>query len=171
LEIRPDNDRNRYDTYTVVTAPLKILNYDPHMHAAGLRMCLVAMYPSYTETLNCAGYDHNWVRNYDYDENWMPLIPKGTILHHIGWFDGTAKNANNVDPRNTTINGRRTVQNMFSEGGNAIQLTEEQYQQELAARRAYLDRTNNWKDVIGCPDCFTPPATASAKPAQAGPAR
>ena len=49
-------------------------------------MCLQAIYGRVVETLNCSGYDHNWVRNYQYEENREPLIPKGTILHAIGWF-------------------------------------------------------------------------------------
>jgi hypothetical protein len=44
------------------------------------------------QTLNCVGYDHNWVRAYDYDDDYAPLLPKGTILHIIGYFDSTSAN-------------------------------------------------------------------------------
>ena len=157
LVINPDSATQRYDSYFVAAQPVKMLNFEPHMHAAGLRMCIEAIYELSVETLSCAGYDHNWVRDYRYDENSTPLIPKGTILHTISWFDGTAKNANLIDPRNTTVWGRRSVQNMLGVNNYAFFLTEEQYQEELTKRREYLDRTQGWNTIIGCPDCWTRP--------------
>jgi mono/diheme cytochrome c family protein len=154
LDIRPDSPSQRYDAYYVTQQPLRLLNFEPHMHATGIRMCIEAIYERAIETLSCAGYDHNWVRNYQYDDNAAPLIPKGTILHTISWFDGTNKNANIIDPRNVTVWGRRSVQNMLGVNNNVFFLTDEQYQEELTRRRQYLDRTNGWDAVIGCPDCF-----------------
>ena len=43
----------------------------------------------------------------------MPLLPKGTILHGIGYFDSTAANPNVIDPRNWTGFGHRAVDNML----------------------------------------------------------
>ena len=65
------------DAYFVAPQAMKIVNYEPHMHANGVRMCLQAIIGRAVETLNCSGYDHNWVRNYYYQENYQPLIPKG----------------------------------------------------------------------------------------------
>ena len=88
-----------------------------------------------------------------------------------GWFDGTSKNPNNIEPRNTTAWGRRSAQNMFGALGNQImELTDEQYQQELAKRRAYLDLTQGWDTVVGCRACTEPPAP-SPPPARAAAAR
>jgi hypothetical protein len=154
LDINPNSPNQRYDSYFVAQQPLKLLNFEPHMHAAGLRMCIEAIYDLTTETLNCAGYDHNWVRDYRYDENHAPLIPKGAIIHTISWFDGTPKNANLVDPRNTTVWGRRSVENMLGVNNYAFFLTEAEYQEELAQRRIYLDRTKGWDTLIGCLDCW-----------------
>jgi hypothetical protein len=33
-------------------------------------------------------------------------------------------------------------------------LTDEQYLEELAKRREYLDATKGWNRVIGCPGCL-----------------
>ena len=41
---------------------------------------------------SCVGYDHNWVRGYSYADDAAPLLPKGTILHIIGYFDNTPAN-------------------------------------------------------------------------------
>jgi hypothetical protein len=162
LAINPTSPTQRYDAYFVAPQPMKLLNFEPHMHAAGLRMCIEAIYDISVETLNCSGYDHNWVRNYRYEENHTPLIPKGTILHTISWFDGTAKNANLVDPRNTTVFGRRSIQNMLGLNNWVYYLSDEQYQQELAKRREYLTLTNGWNTLLGCPDCWKSPAPAAA---------
>jgi hypothetical protein len=154
LDINPYSNAQRYDAYHVLQRPTKLLNFEPHMHAAGLRMCIEAIYGWSVETLSCAAYDHNWVRDYRYDENHAPLLPKGTILHTISWFDGTKSNANLVDPRNTTVWGRRSAENMLGVNNYAFFLTEEQYNEELAQRRQYLNKTNGWDALIGCPDCW-----------------
>jgi len=166
LDIRPDSDYQRFDGYWVASQPVRLLNYEPHMHATGMRMCIEAIYAKSVETLNCAGYDHNWVRNYQYDENVAPLLPKGTILHLIGWFDGTAKNSNNIEPRNTTVWGRRSVANMFGTENRAFFLTDEQYKEEVAKRKAYYESTG--EPILGCPACYE--KSAPAAPAPAAPA-
>jgi hypothetical protein len=140
----------------VAPQPVRLLNYEPHMHATGVRKCIEAIYGGIVETLNCSGYDHNWVKNYQYDTNAAPLLPKGTILHAIGWFDNSAKNANNVEPRNPATYGANSVSNMFILFNKGIFLTDEQYQEELAARRKYLEETKS--PNIGCPECWTGPA-------------
>src|SRR5688572_3803565 len=142
IEVRTDQTSQRYDAYWVAPQAFKMLNFEPHLHATGMRMCIEAIYQRSVETLSCAGYDHNWVRNYQYDDNHAPLLPKGTILHTISWFDGTAKNANIIEPRNTTVWGRRSVQNMLGIFNKAFFLTEEQYLAELAKRRQYLEANN-----------------------------
>ena len=162
LDIRPDSASQRYDAYWVASQPIKLLNFEPHMHATGMRMCIEAIYQRAIETLNCAGYDHNWVRTYNYDDASAPLLPKGTILHTISWFDGTAKNANIIEPRNTTVWGRRSVQNMLGVNNRVFFLTDEQYQDELAKRREHLNLTQSWDSVIGCPGCFERPAPRPA---------
>jgi len=159
LDIRPDSDYQRFEGYWVAPQPVRLLNYEPHMHATGMRMCIEAIYKLAVETLNCAGYDHNWVRNYQYDDNVAPLLPKGTILHLIGWFDGTAKNSNNIEPRNTTVWGRRSVANMFGTENRAFFLTDEQYQEELAKRRAYYETSG--EPIVGCPACYEKPAPSA----------
>jgi len=165
LLIRPDSDSQRFEGYWVAPGPIRMLNYEPHMHATGMRMCIEAIYQKSIETLNCSGYDHNWVRNYQYDDNVAPLLPKGTILHVIGWFDGTAKNANNIEPRNATVWGRRSVANMFGVENRMFLLTDAEYEKEVAQHRAYFESTGT--PIIGCPACYEKPAAAPAPaPAQ-----
>jgi hypothetical protein len=157
-EIDMDGGQNnqRFDAYWLAEEPIKLLNFEPHLHATGVRMCIEAIHSGVIETLNCSGYDHNWVKNYLYDENSAPILPKGTILHAISWFDNSPKNANNVDPRNPATYGARSVSNMFVVFNKAFFLTEQQYQEELKKRREYLNSTGGV--AIGCPGCWqTPP--------------
>ena len=116
-------------------------------------MCLEAIWGHNIETLACVGYDHNWVKQYIFDDDYAPLLPKGTILHIIGWLDTTAANRNVADPRNWSGGGRRSVANMFIDLGEALELSDEQFEREMAERRDRLGLTPN-DHVIGCPLCL-----------------
>ena len=115
-------------------------------------MCLEAIWGYTIQTLNCVGYDHNWVRGYDYDDDYAPLLPKGTILHIIGYMDNSPTNKNVPDPRNWQGSGNRSVANMFIDLGNRVSLTDEQFLAEMEARREKLKLTRS-SVMIGCPLC------------------
>ena len=149
---RPDEPNQRLDAYTVLSENTKITSFEPHLHAPGVRMCLEAIWGINVQTLTCAGYDHNWVRVYEYDDDYAPLLPKGTILHIIGYMDNSTANRNVPDPRNWSGSGNRSISNMFIDLGQGVALTDEQFYAEMAQRREKLKLTPN--DVlIGCPLC------------------
>jgi hypothetical protein len=136
LDIPAGDDNVRVDAYTVLTKPARVVSFEPHMHASGKRMCLEAILPSGTrQTINCAGYDHNWVKVYLYDDDAAPLLPANTILHAIGWYDNSAKNPRNAEPRNWKGFGNRSIEDMMFNLGKYVSLTEEDYKAQLAARR------------------------------------
>jgi hypothetical protein len=163
IQVDPNASNEREDAYFVAPQAMKLTNFEPHMHANGVRMCLQAVYGRVVETLNCTGYDHNWVRNYQYQENYEPLIPRGTILHAIGWFDNSPRNANVIDPRNEATFGNSSAANMFIMFNFAEFLTDQEYQEEVAKRKEFLALTG--EESIGCPACYLP-APKPAKPAQ-----
>ena len=66
LDIRPMDSDQRADAYFTLPENAKISVFEPHMHAPGVRMCMEAVWGTSVQTLNCAGYDHNWVRVYKY---------------------------------------------------------------------------------------------------------
>jgi hypothetical protein len=133
-------------------------------------MCLQAVYGRVIETLNCAGYNHNWVRNYIYEENYQPIIPKGTVLHAISWFDNSPTNTNLADARNlSTFAHGSTGGNMFIVFNLAEFLTDDEYVAEVKKRQEFMKLTG--EDMIGCPACYLPlpdPAP-KAKPAKIPP--
>ena len=151
--------------YAVLNENTKILSFEPHLHAPGTRMCLEAIWGYNIQTLNCVGYDHNWVRGYDYDDDSAPLLPKDTILHIIGYMDNSPSNKNVPDPRNWQGSGNRSVANMFIDLGNRVSLTDEQFQARDggAPREAEADAQQM---VIGCPLCNIMPATPAPRRTQ-----
>jgi mono/diheme cytochrome c family protein len=155
IDVRPNTANQELHAYATLTEHTKYITFEPHLHAPGVRMCLEAIWGHNIQTLNCVGYDHNWVKQYVYDDEAAPLLPKGTIVHLIGFLDTTPANKNPVDPRNWAGGGRRSVANMFIDLGYAVSLTEEQFQAEMAKRRKNLRNRNDFD--IGCPLCWAPP--------------
>jgi hypothetical protein len=159
IDIKAMEPNQQLHAYTVLQENTKIISFEPHLHAPGARMCLEAIWGYNIQTLNCVGYDHNWVRGYDYDDDAAPLLPKGTILHIIGYMNNSPSNKNVPDPRNWQGSGNRSVANMFIDLGNRVALSDEQFQQEMAHRREVLGVKRN-DTVIGCPLCNVPPPPA-----------
>jgi mono/diheme cytochrome c family protein len=155
MDVKPNQANQQLHAYATLQEHTKISTFEPHMHAPGVRMCLEAIWGINIQTLNCVGYDHNWVKQYVYDDDAAPLLPKGTIVHLIGFLDTTPANRNPADPRNWAGGGRRSIANMFINLGYSVALSEEQFQAEMAKRRANLKSRNDYD--IGCPLCWAPP--------------
>jgi hypothetical protein len=157
IDIKPNEANQQLHAYLVLQQPTKIATFEPHLHAPGQRMCLEAIWGINIQTLTCAGYDHNWVRQYEYDDDHAPILPRGTILHMIGYMDNTPNNKNIPDPRNWQGSGNRSIANMFIDLGQSVPLTDDEFQQEMAERRKKLG-PNRPDVIIGCPLCnVTPP--------------
>jgi len=165
IDIRAMEANQQLHAYAVLQQNIKISSFEPHLHAPGARMCLEAIWGYTIQTLNCVGYDHNWLRGYDYTDDSAPLLPKGTILHIIGYMDNSPSNKNVPDPRNWQGSGNRSVANMFIDLGNRVALTDEQFQAEMARRRERLHLTRN-DVVIGCPLCNVLPTSAPLRNTQ-----
>ena len=166
LDIRPMEANQKIEAYSTLTENTKVVAFEPHMHAAGVRMCLDAIWGTTVQTLSCSGYNHGWVRIYTYADDAAPLLPKGTILRVTGYFDNTPANKNVVDPRNWSGLGHRSIDNMLINIGQTISLTDEEFQQEMAQRRQRLHLTGG-QTVLGCPLCGyskIPVATVGSQP-------
>lgn len=155
ISVEGDGKDQELHAYQVLTQNTKIITFEPHLHAPGERMCLEAIWGYSVETLSCVGYDHNWVRGYAFEDDYTPLLPKGTVLHITGYFDNTNANPNVADARNWQGSGNRSVTNMFIDLGSRVPMTDEQFFEEMEKRRDKLDLGLN-DHVIGCPLCLTP---------------
>jgi mono/diheme cytochrome c family protein len=165
IDIRAMDANQRVDSYFTLPQHTKISTFEPHMHAPGVRMCLEAIRGITVQTLSCAGYNHSWVRVYNYADEAAPLLPKGTILHVVGYFDNSPSNKNVADPRNWSGSGHRSVDNMVINLMEVIYLNDDQFQAELAARREKLNLKEG-QTMIGCPLCGAPPPPVKAAGAQ-----
>jgi mono/diheme cytochrome c family protein len=135
LDIPANSDNIRFDTVSFLKTPAKLVSFEPHLHAGGKRMCVNATFPNgIVQTLTCAGYNHNWVKTYNYADHAAPLLPAGTVIHVIAWYDNSVKNRNVIEPRNWHGVGSRSIDEMFFFLGRWVALTEEQYKEELAER-------------------------------------
>ena len=142
----PAGEEARFDHYYTLPEAAILSTFEPHMHASGVRMCVEAFLGGTTgkrQMLNCAGYNHNWVKVYAYEDDAAPLLPKGTLLHLIGWYNNTASNPRVVDPRNWKGYGRRSIDDMFIFLPRLVFLTDEEFQTEVAAREAQQAKPEN----------------------------
>ena len=148
IDIPPEEPNAKMEGMQLVTKPGILMTFEPHLHSSGKRMCIEAMYPSgLSEMLNCAGYNHNWVKVYVYEEDRAPLLPANTLLRVTAWYDNTLNNPRVVDPRNWKGYGNRSTDDMFLNLSRFVPLTEEQYEEELERRqeleRARLTQNDN----------------------------
>jgi hypothetical protein len=152
IDIRGNESGQKVEAFMTLTQPTKVTVFEPHMHAAAVRMCFDAIYGSRMETLSCSGYDHSWVRAYQYEDDWAPLLPRGTILRVTGYYDNTPANRNVADPRNWSGLGHRSIDNMNIMIMQGIGLSDEQFQTEVSQRRERL-KLQPGEDAPGCPLC------------------
>jgi len=138
LDIPPNTDNVRTDTYTTLTKPARILSFQPHMHNRGKAQCMEAIYPGgRTETLSCVSrYQFAWHLVYLYNEDEQPLLPAGTTLHITSWHNNTASNRFNPDPDAQVTYGQRTIDEMAFAWVSYYNLTDEEFKQQVEARKA-----------------------------------
>jgi hypothetical protein len=136
----PANSIVRRDGYTRLNMAAHLTAFQPHMHIRGKYQCLELIYPGEpvkTETVTCAGWNYNWHTIYNYQDDVAPIVPAGTLLHVISWFDNTPANKFNPDPKNWVGAGTgRTIDEMGFSWIGWYDLTDEEYKAELAARKA-----------------------------------
>ena len=139
IDIPGNTDNVRFDHFIALPQAIRMMTYEPHLHSTGKRMCQEAIYPNgVRETLNCANYNHNWVKAYVYEDDVAPLLPAGTILHLTGWYNNTATNPLVVDPRNWKGWGQRSTDDMFLLLSKFLPLSDEEFEAEVAMRNAKL---------------------------------
>ena len=139
LDIPPNADSVRFDGYQTLPKPTRLLSFQPHLHNRGKASCMEAIYPGghKVETLSCVSrYQFAWHLVYLYDEDEQPLLPAGTILHMISWYDNSPGNKFNPDPDNLITYGQRTIDEMGGAWVSYYYLSDEEFKQQVEARKA-----------------------------------
>ena len=116
----------------------RVENFQPHMHLRGKAMSMEAILPT-GQSMMLSYVDHfnfNWMNNYVYADDAAPLLPKGTILKITSWYDNTKANLNNPDPNQWVGFGDRTVDEMGHAWVNITYMSDEDYQAEVAKKKA-----------------------------------
>ncbi len=91
------------DNYPVATSvtlgtDVELLDSTPHMHVRGKAATLKAVYPTgEEEKLLSARYDFNWQLSYQYAPG--KIVPKGTRLEAVSFYDNSPNNKHNPDPK------------------------------------------------------------------------
>jgi hypothetical protein len=84
----------------------------PHTHVRGRQWEITATYPDGRREviLSVPNYDFNWQTDYIFKQ---PLkLPKGTVLHSAAWFDNSAANKSNPNPKADVHWGEQTWEEM-----------------------------------------------------------
>ena len=135
FDVPSNDDHVMRDGFHRMDQPTKLLTFEPHLHSSGKRMCFEALYPNNArEMLSCADYDHNWAKVYVYEDDVAPLLPAGTVVRVMSWYNNSATNKNVVDPRNWKGWGNRSIDDMMSGIARMVNMTQEQFDEEVAAR-------------------------------------
>jgi hypothetical protein len=116
----------------------RVESYQPHMHLRGKAMSMEAILPTGQTVMlsHVNNFNFNWHNSYVYSDDVAPLLPKGTILKITSWYDNTRSNKNNPDPDQWVGFGDRTVDEMGHAWVNISYMSDEDYQAEVAKRKA-----------------------------------
>jgi hypothetical protein len=145
LDLPPNSDNIRNDSYLIMSKPTRLLTFTPHMHTRGKAMCLEVIYPekskkrdgSKIETLSCVNnFNFNWMMAYEYASDVQPLLPAGSVLHFISWHNNTSSNKLNLDPDNWIGYGQRSIDDMSVAWVTYYNMSEEEFKQAVAERNA-----------------------------------
>jgi hypothetical protein len=139
----PPNSIKASESFYPLRQAARIESFQPHMHLRGKAMSLEAILPTgQTVTLSHVdSFNFNWHTAYVYADEAAPLLPKGTVMKITAWHDNTTANRANPDPNVWVGYGDRTVDEMGHAWVNVTYLTDEEYLEEVGARRALLARS------------------------------
>ena len=146
LDIPPNTDNVRVDSYFRLKTPVRVLSFQPHMHNRGKALCIEAILPGDGNPsiehgdpivpLSCVDrYQFAWHISYHYADDVQPILPAGTVLHVTAWHNNTASNRFNPDPDQHVTFGQRTVDDMSFAWMKFLYLTEDEYKQQVADKK------------------------------------
>ena len=139
----PPNTVVQHERFWPLPKPALIVSFQPHMHFRGSKMLLEAIHLDGRRELltSATHYEQNWQITYKYKT--PHLFPAGTILHTVSIHDNTANNKHNPDPTAWVGWGSRTMDEMGHGWTDVAFLSDAQYQEELAKRKAQRKTTTD----------------------------
>jgi len=134
----PPNSFAQTEGFTVLKENALLENFQPHFHLRGKSMQVEAILPDGSSQIvsYVGNFNFNWMTNYIFADDAAPVLPKGTVIHVTAWYDNTKANKNNPDPEQWVGYGDRTVDEMAHAWINVVYLTDAEYKELAAKRRA-----------------------------------
>jgi hypothetical protein len=144
LDIAP-NSINVGQNFHVMRRAGRVENFQPHMHLRGKAMMVEAILPNGQQQVlgYVPNFEFNWMNNYVFEDDYAPLLPKGTILKITAWHDNTAAKKSNPDPTQWIGWGDRTVDEMAHAWINITYMGDEDFNKEVEARKAKMAATTD----------------------------
>jgi hypothetical protein len=134
----PPNQVTTTESFVVLRQNARIENFQAHLHLRGKGMSMEAIHADGRREIlsQISDFNFNWHNMYIYDDEAAPLLPKGTILHFLTWYDNTSNNKANPDPNQWVGWGDRTVDEMGHAWLNITYYDDAEFKTELAKREA-----------------------------------
>jgi mono/diheme cytochrome c family protein len=134
----PPNQVTTTESFVALRQNARIENFQAHLHLRGKGMSMEAIYADGRREMlsQISDFNFNWHTMYIYADEAAPLLPKGTILHFLTWYDNTSKNKANPDPNQWVGWGDRTVDEMGHAWLNITYYNDEEFKAEVAKRSA-----------------------------------
>jgi hypothetical protein len=134
----PPNQVTTTENFVVLRENARIENFQAHLHLRGKGMSMEAIYKDGRREMlsQISDFNFNWHTMYIYDDDVAPLLPKGTILHFVTWYDNTSNNKANPDPNQWVGWGDRTVDEMGHAWLNITYYNDDEFKAETAKRAA-----------------------------------
>ena len=133
----PPNQVTTTESFVTLRQNARIENFQAHMHLRGKGMSMEAIYPDGRREMlsQVTDFNFNWHNMYIYDDDVAPLLPKGTILHFLAWYDNTKANKSNPDPDQWVGWGDRTVDEMGHAWINITYYNDDEFKAEQTQAR------------------------------------
>ena len=134
----PPNQVTTTESFVTLRQNARIENFQAHLHLRGKGMSMEAIYADGRREMlsQISDFNFNWHNMYIYADDAAPLLPKGTILHFITWYDNTSANKANPDPNQWVGWGDRTVDEMGHAWLNITYYSDDEFKAESAKRSA-----------------------------------
>jgi mono/diheme cytochrome c family protein len=134
----PPNQVTTTESFVSLKENARIENFQAHMHLRGKGMSMEALYPDGRREMlsQVTDFNFNWHNMYIYTDDAAPLLPKGTLLHLIAWYDNTRGNKSNPDPDQWVGWGDRTIDEMGHAWLNITYFGDDEFKAELARRNS-----------------------------------
>jgi hypothetical protein len=87
-------------------------------------------------------FEFNWMTNYIYEDEYQPVLPKGTVIHVTSVYDNTAAKKSNPDPNQWVGWGDRTVDEMGHAWVNVVYISDDEYNKWAAEHKTDKRKQN-----------------------------